>query len=49
MVAEHFWGDWVIQESSHTYSKKDANTAEFKVKVPADGEVTVTYQVVYEW
>ncbi len=49
VVVEHLWGDWTIQESSHPYVKKDANTAEFKVKVPADGEVTVTYRVLFKW
>ncbi len=49
VVVEHLWGDWSIQESSHSHVKKDANTAEFKVKVPADGEVTVSYRVLFEW
>jgi hypothetical protein len=49
VAVEHLWGDWTIQESSHPYVKKDANTAEFKVKVPADGEVKVTYRVLFEW
>ncbi len=49
VTVEHLWGDWTIQESSHPYVKKDANTAEFKVKVPADGEVTVAYRVLFVW
>ena len=49
VAVEHLWGDWTIQESSHPYTKKDANTAEFKVKVPSDGEVTVTYRVLFKW
>ena len=49
IAVEHFWGDWVIQQNSHPYKKKDANTAEFKVNVPADGEVSIAYTVLLTW
>ncbi len=44
-VVETFWGDWKIVSSSHAFVKKDARTAEFKVNVPVDQEVVVSYTV----
>lgn len=51
IVVEHlrYRTDWTIVESSHDYTKKDAQTIEFKVKVPQDGETTVNYTVRYIW
>jgi hypothetical protein len=49
VVVEHLYGDWNITEKSHAFRKKDAYTAEFKVPVPAKGETTVTYTVVFQW
>jgi hypothetical protein len=43
------WSDWRIVDASAEWSKKDAQTAVFDVKVPARGEVTVTYAVRYRW
>ncbi len=50
-VVEHLfrWSQWEIRESSHDYEKLDSNTVEFRVEVPADGEVEVTYTVRYFW
>lgn len=50
-VVEHMfrWSEWKILEASHEYEKLDAQTVEFRVPVEADGEVTVTYTVRYEW
>jgi len=42
---EHSGGDWKITSSSQPYIKKDAHTFEFAVKVPADGETKVTYEI----
>jgi len=42
-VVEHIWGQWSIIANSHPFVKKDANTIEFTVKVPAGQEVVVTY------
>ena len=42
---ERLWGDWEIVKKSHNFEKKNATTAEFPVKVPADGETTITYTV----
>ncbi len=44
-VQDRFWGDWEIRESSHPSAKKDARTAEWKVDLDADREVTLTYTV----
>lgn len=42
-VIEHFYGNWKIIESSDTYKKADAFTAEWEVKVPADSSKKVSY------
>jgi hypothetical protein len=42
---EHAYGDWKITSSSQPSTKKDSHTFEFAVKVPADGETKVTYEV----
>jgi hypothetical protein len=44
-VVEHLFGDWTITDHSHEFVKKDANTVEFPVMVPANGSATVTYTV----
>ncbi|MEZ5338980.1 MAG: DUF4139 domain-containing protein [bacterium] len=43
------WGDWDILSASTDYVKKDANTAEFRVDVPADGETKFTFQYRVVW
>jgi hypothetical protein len=50
-VVEHLyrWNNWKIVDSSAKYEKKDAQTIEFAVPVPKDGEATVTYTVKYSW
>lgn len=42
---EHASGYWKIIESSQPYDKKDSNTFEFKVKVPANGESKINYEL----
>jgi len=49
VVREHLWGDWEVRDSSHTYSKKDANTVEFLIPIKKDGEEVVKYTVWYRW
>jgi hypothetical protein len=44
-VVEHAYGDWRVTTSQPDYVKKDANTFEFTVTVPADGEKVVTYTI----
>lgn len=43
------WKEWEVVESSHPLAKRDAQTAEAAVDVPAGGEVTVRYVVRYRW
>lgn len=49
-VVEHLyrWSNWRIVQQSQEFTKKDAQTIEFQVPVPADAEKTVTYRVRYE-
>ncbi|MDR3113140.1 MAG: DUF4139 domain-containing protein [Endomicrobium sp.] len=52
VVEENFdrWAlNWQINESSAKYEKTSSSAAEFKVKVPADGEAVLTYKVKYSW
>jgi hypothetical protein len=50
-VVEHLyrWTDWRIETSSDPYIRTDSRTAEFRVKVPPDGEKVVSYRVRYGW
>ncbi len=44
-VVEPIPGDWKILSSSHKYEKTEGHTAQFKVRVPKDKEVKITYRV----
>lgn len=44
-VIEPVWGEWYILKSSHTYEKMDAQNIKFRIPVPKDGEVKLTYRV----
>ena len=48
-VVEHLyrWSNWKISGSSAKCEKKDAQTVEFVVPVPKDGEAVVAYAVKY--
>jgi len=50
-VREHLyrWSNWTITDESHKHSKIDSNSIEFNVKIPAEGETTVKYTVLYSW
>jgi hypothetical protein len=50
-VVEHLYRGmgWEIVEKSSTYLKTDAQTIEFQIQVPPDGEKTVTYKAHYTW
>lgn len=43
------WSGWKILKSSHEYTKEDARTVHFPVKVAKDGETVVRYRVRYQW
>lgn len=42
---EHAGGSWNIINSSQAYVKKNSTTFEFAVKIPANGETKVTYEI----
>jgi len=50
-VIEHMWrySNWKIINKSYEFTKKDAQTIEFKVPVVKDGETKVTYTARYWW
>ncbi|KAA3645581.1 MAG: DUF4139 domain-containing protein [Proteobacteria bacterium] len=50
-VIEHLyrWRQWHILDSSHDFTKTDANTITFQVTVPAEGELNIGYTVEYQW
>jgi len=50
-VVEHMfrWSEWQIVEESGEHSKLDAQQAEWRVTIPADGEAEVGYTVRYQW
>jgi len=48
-VVDHVYSDWKVTESSDKFTKKDAHTIEFPVKVPANGETVVTYTIRTKW
>ena len=50
-AVEHLyrWTNWKLTEQSHQSRKTDAQTIEFPVTVPPDGEQVITYTVHYSW
>ena len=50
-MVEHLfrWTDWQIVRANADYSEMDSSTIEFRVRVPAEGETTVRYTVLYTW
>ena len=50
-MREYFyrWSNWEVTAKSHDFAKKDAQTGDFVVSIPADGEATVRYTVRYSW
>ncbi|MFW6107539.1 MAG: DUF4139 domain-containing protein [bacterium] len=50
-VLEHLyrWVNWEIEESSLPSEKLDSDSVEFALSVPANGQATLTYTVVYWW
>lgn len=50
-VVEHLYRGmtWEIVEKSSPYVKTDAQTIEFRVQIPPDGEKIVTYKAHYTW
>ena len=50
-IVEHLfrWSEWRVLQSSHEFEKLDSTTIEFRVRIPADGEITLDYDVRYFW
>ncbi|MGH9580195.1 MAG: DUF4139 domain-containing protein, partial [Terriglobales bacterium] len=50
-VVEHLyrWTNWEIRLASHKWIKTDAQTIEYRVTVPPDGEQVISYTVHYSW
>lgn len=48
-AVENFGSYWQILNATQKYTKKDADTAEFEVVIPPNGEVNITYQVILSW
>jgi hypothetical protein len=50
-IVEHLyrWLQWDITQTSQEFVKTDAQTIEYRVPVPADGQATVNYTVHYSW
>ena len=50
-VVEHLyrWNNWDITAKSDEFTKKDAQTIEFRIPVKPDEERKVTYSVHYSW
>jgi hypothetical protein len=50
-VVEHLyrWNNWIVTAKSDEFTKKDAQTIEFRVPVKPDAEKRVTYTVHYSW
>jgi hypothetical protein len=43
------WSGWSIKSSSRDYVKRDAETIDFNLNIPADGEAKFSYTVRYTW
>jgi hypothetical protein len=43
------WTNWSILTKTHEFTKEDARTIHFPVKVAKDGETVVRYRVRYTW
>lgn len=48
-ILEPIPGDWEITKESHSHSKPTASMAEWKVTVPAEGEVTLNYSTLVQY
>jgi hypothetical protein len=43
------WSSWAVTAKNHEFAKRDAQTIDFPLDIPADGEAKVTYTVRYTW
>jgi hypothetical protein len=43
------WSNWSVLTKTHEFTKEDARTIHFPVKIAKDGETVVRYRVRYTW
>lgn len=43
------WSGWTVTAKNRDFVKRDANTIDFPLDIPADGEAKITYTVRYKW
>jgi len=43
------WSSWNVTAKNRDFVKRDAQTIDFPLDIPADGEAKVTYTVRYSW
>ncbi len=43
------WSTWKLTAKTHDFDKRDAQTIDFPLSIPADGEAKLTYSVRYTW
>jgi hypothetical protein len=49
VIQEPIPGDWKIQKQNHKHEKVTSGTAEWKIKVPAEGKTLLTYEVLIRY
>jgi hypothetical protein len=51
VIREYFyrWSDWELLQTTHKGDKRDQQTMDFNVLIPADGTAKVRYTVRYRW
>lgn len=51
VIREYFyrWSGWELLQSTHKGEKRDQQTMDFNVQIPADGTAKVRYTVRYRW
>jgi hypothetical protein len=49
VVQEPIPGDWKIKQESQQHEKVASGTAEWKIKVPAEGQTSLTYEVLIRY
>jgi hypothetical protein len=49
ILLERHYGDWSVTDTSDKFSKEDANTMQYTVGVPSNGEKVVKYTVETKW
>jgi hypothetical protein len=43
------WSQWQVTARNHDFEKRDAQTIDFPLQIPADGTAKLTYTVRYTW